>query len=648
MRKKFQLALMCSSCSLRDLNAVFEEQCRSAIATAKPQPFPNFSHFRQCHNMALHVPLTSVKFYTHPHNVVFVITRSVRDSVSQIKCGEADDQAVVDQAHDIAQQVSTALQQHSRACSVISLFLLSVATEVRATINQSLVPQWNHVQDNDPHMESHPFFTKTVGYVPLKQMSIPPIDSLPHASHAHNLVVPGTMPNKGKRSDHGTCRSREDSPDAESGRKKQKVLKCLSKAIISDTEDKDRQPTGTIVVMRSRIPESSGAAPTTSKGMTKNMKQPDAEPKISQPQPRGKGKEKAVDIAEPIRGHQLLKSNAEEYTPPCKRCIRESCLVVVSRKGQAIKSCVKCHFMKVRCNRPMLVDTRGPATTQKAPKSRPQSKAAPASKSKAQSRTTKTTSHIRPPTPILESEDAIEDTEVSVTGHNDAEMDHDTDTERHTDIAMEMSVEPDDPIIVDQPGAMASADDFPADHWLENTDMPIPIPIPPPTPAADLISLPSAPSSLTILEHVLALTTQVTAMQMANENALARVNAMEQEFDTWISSMHAELSSMQLDVGATVTLVNGLVGLVEKLWQEQVLANPSFLPPMISHGNDTSATTFSTRYLNGVFSPSVAPIPISVGVGQTLVSCPSGRPDMQGSVFTSGLASLALAHAGPS
>ncbi|KAG2116989.1 uncharacterized protein F5147DRAFT_648607 [Suillus discolor] len=516
----------------------------------------------------------------------------------------------------------------------------TAATKVRATINQGLVPQWNCVRVDDPHMKSHPFFPKTVGYVqpapalapapapapepapapalsPVlppapKRMSVLPIDALPRAGHAHNLTVTGTMTDKGKQSDRGTRRSRDDSPNAEPGRKKQKVLKCLSKAIISDTEDKDRQPTGTIVVkQRPKIIESSGAAAPKSKGMTKNVKQvrfttsslsshitdlqPEAEANIGRVQPKGKGKEKAVNIAEPVRGRGLLKADAEE----------------------------------VRCNRPVSVDTRRPSTTQ-APKSHPRSKAAPASKLKAKSQTTRATSRARPPTPIMESEDTA-DTEASATSQDDVEMDHDTDAERDTDIAADMSDEPADQIMVDQPGAIASAADFPADHWLEATDD-APIPIPPPTPPADPLSLPSTP---TILECVLALTTQVTDMQMADNNALARVNAMEQEFDTRISSMCAELSSMQLDVGATVTLVNGLVCLVEKLRQERVIANPSFPPPMLSHGNESSATAFGMRYMNGVFGPLAAPTSLSAGVGQTSASCPPGRPDTQGDTFTS-------------
>lgn len=205
---------------------------------------------------------------------------------------------------------------------------------------------------------------------------------------------------------------------------------------------------------------------------------------------------------------------------------------------------------------------------------------------------------------------------MSATSQDNVEMDHDTDAKQDTDIAADMSEEPADQIMVEQPGAIASAADFPADHWLEATDD-APIPIPPSTPLADLLPLPSTP---TILERVLALTTQVTDMQMADDHALARVNAMEQEFDTCIFSMRAELSSMKLDVGATVTLVNGLVCLVEKLRQERVIANPSFPLPMLSHGNESSATTFGMRYMNGVFSPSAAPTPLSAGIGQTSAS----------------------------
>ncbi|KAG1843072.1 hypothetical protein C8R48DRAFT_780809 [Suillus tomentosus] len=595
--------------------------------------------------------------------------KSLRDSLSRITHLAADGRDVMDQAHEIARQLSQALQQHGRTCSVISPFLLSAAAEIRVTMNQGLAPQWDRVCNDDHHMQSHPFFPKTTGYqhtaaapAPASasapspepapepaptRMSVPPIASLPRIGHSQHLVVPSTMTDKGKRSDQGTRRTRDDSPDAKSGRKKQRVSKHMSKAIISDTEDEDRRPTGTIIVKRPKVAESSGVAPVKSQGTTKHVKQPAAEPPIGRAQPKGKGKEKNVDIGGSIRGRRPLRANdEEEYTPPCDRCIRESCLVVVGRKGQAIKSCAKCHFMKVRCERPVSVDTRGPATM-RAPKSHPRPKAAPASKSKAKSRTTRATSRARPPTPMVESEDSVEDPEVSATGHDDAEMDLVTDAEQHTDIATEMSAEAADQIMDDQPGAIASADDFPHDHWLEDTHN-LPVPHVPPTHVADAVSLPSAPSAPTILDCVLALTAQVNAMQTADDNALARVNAMEHDFDARISSMCAELSAMQLDVGTTVTLVNGLVSLVEKLRQEHVLANPSFPPPMVSHGNDSTATAFGMRYLNDVFGPSIAPMPLSVGVGQTSASRSFGRPDMQGSTSISGHLSSVSAHAGPS
>ncbi|KAG1814386.1 uncharacterized protein BJ212DRAFT_1482121 [Suillus subaureus] len=120
---------------------------------------------------------------------------------------EADGHVVVDQAHDIASKVSTALQQYGRLALVILPFLLSAAAEVRATINKGKWPLWAHVQDKDPHMEAHLFSPKTTGYVKgsttapapapqvalvpaPKDISIPPIDSLPVTSHQ--------MTNKGK------------------------------------------------------------------------------------------------------------------------------------------------------------------------------------------------------------------------------------------------------------------------------------------------------------------------------------------------------------------------------------------------------------------------------------------------------------------
>ncbi|KAG0695111.1 hypothetical protein DFH29DRAFT_1005755 [Suillus ampliporus] len=179
-------------------------------------------------------------------------------------------------------------------------------------------------------------------------------------------------------------------------------------------------------------------------------------------------------------------------------------------------------------------------------------------------------------------------------------------------------------MVVNEPRAITSANDFPTNHWMELHSDDIP------TPPANTVSLHSAslpPTVSTIHKCVLAFTAQVAAMQMADQNALARVD---------------------LDVDITMTLVNGLVCLVEKLQQDQVIANPSFPALVISHANGSSATTLDLRYLNGVFSPSVGAIPMSVGVGQTSVSCPFSRPDMQGSTFMSGQASLVSAPTGPS
>ncbi|KAG0698121.1 hypothetical protein DFH29DRAFT_878203 [Suillus ampliporus] len=567
-------------------------------------------------------------------NLALVITNmSLRSSLRWIRHSEADGRVAVDQAHKIAHLVSNALQQHGRNASVISLFLLSAAAKVRATMNKGLKPQWDCVQDDDPHMETHPFFPKTIRYAskPAPQvapapaaevMLVPPINSLPLSGHQKT--------DKGKPPDRGTRRPREDSPGAELGRKKCKVLKPLSKAVVSNTEDEDRQPGGAIVVKKaSKIAEPAPVAPPKSKGTTKGIKkfsplnhsQKDAEDPIGRPLAKGKGKQKAKEVAEPVRGRQLAKADAE--------------MIIQSTMPEMCQQALPCPHRQERAGHEVLPEV--PHHEGAASMPHPRSKAALASKSKVSSRTTRATFCAHPLTPTPEPEqEAVKETD-------EADIKPNANAEQHTDVETKVPV--DEKMVVNEPQVIASADDFPADHWAEPHSNGIP------TPPATTVPLPPAsllPTVSTIHKRMLALTAQVAAMQLANQNALARVDAMEQDFNTHISSMRAELSSMQFDVGATITLVNGLVCLVEKLWQDHVIPNPSFPAPVISPANASTATAMGYRYLNGVFGPSVGPLPMSVGVGKPSVSRPFGCPDMQGTTFMSGQVSSVSAPAGPS
>ncbi|KAG1767884.1 hypothetical protein EV702DRAFT_1203543 [Suillus placidus] len=442
-------------------------------------------------------------------------------------------------------------------------------------MNVGQAPQWDRVLVDDSRMESHPFSPKTLGFEALVLAPLPnPVSPVPPPA-------PKVM---------------EDDLDDES-HKKRKVVKRLSKAIISDTEDKDDQPGRTIVVAKpSKAMVLLPAAPPKSKGNTKEVKQ-------------GKGKEKAVEITEP-----------EQYNPPCKRCIGGGpCLVVIGRKGQVIKSCGKCYHMKVRCDQPTSVDDDSPAPTEQVRASCPRSKAPPATKSRARSRATRATSRAHQPTPAMDSEDTMEDTNDAVAAHEDIDMSHEADNEQHIDIAAVAPKEPE----VEQPAVIASAEDITAQNLQEDA-----IPIPPPSPA---LPIPPPPPATKPTTHkcLVALTAQVAAMEMADHVALARVDAMELDFDSCICSMRAELSAMQFDVSATVTLVNGLLNMVKKLQQERSVPNPSFLPPTMGPSHVTPNTD-------------------SVDVGQSLVSYPFSRPDVQGSTFTSGQESSGSAQAGPS
>ncbi|KAG2067585.1 hypothetical protein BDR04DRAFT_1158931 [Suillus decipiens] len=155
-----------------------------------------------------------------------------------------------DQAYDIAKLVSEVLQQHGRHASIISPLLLSVAAEVRVTMNAVLALQWEWVWFDDSYIELHPFFVKTKGFVApalvpepnptsvlppaLKVMSVPSINSL-------LANVPKPMADKSKQPVQGTCQSRKVDSDNESKRpKRRKPARLIifvkpSKAVVPQT-----------------------------------------------------------------------------------------------------------------------------------------------------------------------------------------------------------------------------------------------------------------------------------------------------------------------------------------------------------------------------------------------------------------------------
>ncbi|KAG1766135.1 hypothetical protein EV702DRAFT_1257295 [Suillus placidus] len=207
---------------------------------------------------------------------------------------------------------------------------------------------------------------------------------------------------------------------------------------------------------------------------------------------------------------------------------------------------------------------------------------------------------------------------------------HVANTERQTDVA---AVTPSE--TVNQLTAMASTNDFPADHWPEETNN---IPIPPPPPPPPLAAEP------TVHECVAVLVARVAAMEMADRDTQARIDAMEQDFDSRITSMRAKFTNVQLSFNQMVDVVTGLSDMVEKFRQEHSFPNPSFPPPVMVPTGGSTATAMGVKYLTGVFGPSLAPNADS----QPSASRPFSRPDVQGSTFTSGQPSSESVEAGPS
>ncbi|KAG2075571.1 hypothetical protein BDR04DRAFT_1114741 [Suillus decipiens] len=516
------------------------------------------------------------------NNALLVADQSLQAALRQIKHCQADGSVVVDQAYDIAKLVSEALQQHGRHALIISPLLLSVATEVRVTMNAGLALQWEWVRFDDSHIKLHPFFMKTKGFGDCTGAGTKtkPYHSPSPSSQAD---IPKPMANKGKQPVWGTHQSREVDSDNESKRpKSHKVSKCLSKAVILDTKDEDVQPARLIIFVK----PSKAVVPQTP-APAKQAKQANTDAPMGQPTAKGKGKEKVVELAK-----------GDQYNPPCKKCAGDPCLIAVGCTGQIVKSCIKCYNMKVKCERP---DDKLPAMTGLVRASCPWSRAGPAFKSMPQPRTTRATSCACQPTPVVESEDAMEDSDVA---NQDIDMSHAANTKQETDVAAVTSSEP-----VNQAPAIMSANDFTPEHWQEPAD-PISIP-PPPSPPAS-IDPPTSSTELSIHDCVVALTAQVAAITMADHNALTR----------------AEFSALQLDFSGTVTLVNDLLNIVENLWQKYAILNSSFPPLVMTLSHGSSATAMGMQYTTGVYGPSLAPMTPLVPISQPSASGSVGLPVM--------------------
>ncbi|KAG1814387.1 uncharacterized protein BJ212DRAFT_1482122 [Suillus subaureus] len=296
----------------------------------------------------------------------------------------------------------------------------------------------------------------------------------------------------------------------------------MSKALFTDTEDKDQDQLPGLVII---LPKWS---------------------KTIEPVPVASPKSK--------RSTQGVKKQSEVTIGP------------MPDKGEGKAKAAKITDLQRLMQRPMFMTHPARATSAQQPAHTPlKSKATSASKPRAHSRNARATSQACPATPILESkEEAVKDTDALVPAAEAADINADINARKPTNINAEMQ----DVVTSNQPDPIALEDDFPADHWLEPTSNNMPLGIPSPTPAANHVSFHSAslpPTISNVHKHVLALAAQVAAMQMVDQDALTRVNAMERDFETHMLSMHAEFSQMQQDVGHTVTVVDSLVGLVKKL-----------------------------------------------------------------------------------
>ncbi|KAG1884386.1 hypothetical protein F4604DRAFT_1919561 [Suillus subluteus] len=369
-------------------------------------------------------------------------------------------------AHEIAVTLATALAQHGNAATSLLPKLLSCVAEIRDKSGPNgklkALPDWAKVSEDDLRIWPHPLFHKTVGYErpisSLTQPAVPaplpsttePVDipqelvleALPKTSSApptptpapakkHNLFVQGNGDGNG----NGNGNSKRKAPETDvkevpppapkkaktsksvrSGGKvppqpkpKSRRMNVKSKEFVFDVEG-EPVPTDKVIFVK-RKPDTGSGSQSAGGQLAKPTptKSHDAEAEDSTPE----------DNASTEGTHSVWI-----FSVQCERCIKDDipCAVVLGkRQGEIRRCCHNCDDKKTKCVRPdaaaaellratvVLKKAKTVAVADKGRKVKtlaPRAKARPHSKAP---RSTRSTSCMRPQSPVKEATPAVDE-----------------------------------------------------------------------------------------------------------------------------------------------------------------------------------------------------------------------------------------------
>ncbi|KAG1724339.1 hypothetical protein EDB19DRAFT_1915575, partial [Suillus lakei] len=285
---------------------------------------------------------------------------------------------------------------------------------------------------------------------------------------------------------------------------------------------------------------------------------------------------------------------ADGPLPPCQRCKAKNveCCPRLTKKGDVASTCTLCHVWKMACIRPDTESSTVTPTTDTAPPAaittRSKTTRSKATGKKMVGKSNAKEQKIRQPSPIEEEDDNIEmfDGTVGVPGAQQ------------------------------QSAPLASADDFPADHWIEpGTDE-----LPPPAPSPAMASEDDIRFSPLPMEAMLAqirvemedLRTRDRLEIDLRQDRLERRMGLAEASDSAMSMQVDELErDMQVQRGLLsecTAEVRGIVRYLREHRSAQTPAStppPAFNPPPIT-APGPSISAFARTVTNNVFTPDVS------------------------------------------
>ncbi|KAG1717296.1 hypothetical protein EDB19DRAFT_1840482, partial [Suillus lakei] len=300
---------------------------------------------------------------------------------------------------------------------------------------------------------------------------------------------------------------------------------------------------------------------------------------------------------------------ADGPLPPCQRCKAKNveCCPRLTKKGDVASTCTLCHVWKMACIRPDTESSTVTPTTDTAPPAaittRSKTTRSKATGKKMVGKSNAKEQKIRQPSPIEEEDDNIEmfDGTVGVPG------------------AQQQST------------PLASADDFPADHWIEPGTDELPPPAPSPAMASEddirfsplpVVHTPPIrhPLSHDQMEAMLAqirvemedLHTRDRLEINLRQDRLERRMGLAEASDSAMSMQVDELErDMQVQRGLLsecTAEVRGIVRYLREHRSAQTPAStppPAFNPPPIT-APGPSISAFARTVTNNVFTPDVS------------------------------------------